>query len=224
LDFEEQTDYAKNYGVYVYNNDFYNELIKGLRVSSDKNRLSFFHLFGLHPPYYGITDFELVDKAKEEEICFTVIFEYINQLKNMGLYDNSFIMITADHGLHGNVCQSDPVMLIKRCSYTGNEVLYNSAPGVVRYDLLPTLLDEVNGKDVLIKNGISLFKLNEDEIRERLVRNPNYDVKYKDVPKCNGVGVSSINVYNEYIFYGRVSDIDLKDNLSKTESIFDFWY
>lgn len=223
-DYISQADYVKNFDVYTYNYDFYNRLLEGLHTDdSNYNRLNIYHLFGLHAPYYALTSDRLVTVDEEEKICFVMVSEYINQLKKLGLYDDSTIIITADHGIHGDILHSDPVMLIKKSGYRSDEMMNSSVPGVIQLDLLPTILYCSGIDDAPITNGNSLFELDCTE-RERITRNPVYTFEFRDVPKCNGVGSSSINAYIEYRYKGRVDDIDLEKDYYDTEPIFDFWF
>ena len=77
--------------------------------------ISIIHLFGLHYPCetdkncntkYGATKQETIDGLK------LLIDTYIGELKRLNMYDNSTVIITADHG--GMLSERDlfPILLI----------------------------------------------------------------------------------------------------------------
>ncbi len=86
---------------------FYKKLVSNrLAVQSDKNNFAFYHLQGSHPKYTYNENLEPIAKAKESRDgmlaqtrgAFKILYEYMNQLKALGLYENATIIITGDHG------------------------------------------------------------------------------------------------------------------------------
>lgn len=80
---------------------FYEELIdRKLSINAnDNNGFRFYHLKSTHSHYNEKV--ENVKGATTEETLyssFVIINEYIKQMKELGVYDNSTIIITADHG------------------------------------------------------------------------------------------------------------------------------
>lgn len=88
---------------------YYHELFeKGLAVDTkdgNKDGFRFIHLKGAHAPFsmdeHGnvltATD-DYAGMVPQAIGTFEIVFEYIRQLKELGLYDNTSILITADHG------------------------------------------------------------------------------------------------------------------------------
>ena len=83
---------------------FMNYLTKyGLNANNEHKTFSFIHLSGAHTlsneiaelyaPIDGDADFYQTTRGD-----FEIIFEYMNQLKKLGLYDNTTIIILGDHG------------------------------------------------------------------------------------------------------------------------------
>ena len=84
-----------------------------------------------------------------------MIFEYIDEMKRLGLYDNSTIIITADHG--GVDLYQNPAVFIKRKNQTGYAV--NSAPVTfknLRASFVEGILDNREAY------GPSMFEVAED--------------------------------------------------------------
>ncbi len=220
---ETNADAAKGLGIDYFNFDYYFSLKKGLQVRDGSKRIIFQHLHGMHAPLYGYSKEESVDPNDEVEICFEILSEYIRQLKELGLYDSSCIIFTADHGLN-SIEHSEPVMLIKEPYAETEEMRFNSAPGELQSDLLPTILYENNLKYDVVKNGYPLPLLQEDMVRIRTVQKIEYRNYYSPVPKCNGLGMSGFNCYFTYRFNGRNSEIDAEKDLVEEGPITSFWW
>ena len=218
-------DTSKAYGIDSYNFDFIKDEKKGLECL-EGNYIIFQHLFGMHVPYYSINSKdELVNSYEEQKICMELLDEYINQLKQMELYNNSTIIITADHGIPMFFSDaSEPLMLIKRSNNTGTKMQTNSCPGVLQYDLLPTILDCIGADSSKIKKGKSLFLIDESDNRERYIFVPAYNFKYPSIPKARGFGDACFNVIEEYRFSGKVSEIDLEKDLYSINPMYDYWW
>lgn len=82
---------------------FYKELLSdGLNSDSDKKVFTFMHLRGCHPPFTMNENCEQdssgnVTSLQQTTGAFKIVKEYINQLKELGVYENSTIIITGDH-------------------------------------------------------------------------------------------------------------------------------
>ncbi len=92
---------------------------KGLSVKDGAKEYKFIHIRGTHEPYYtdewGDQSEESWDYRPTAIGCVRILCEYLQELKDNGVYDCSSIIITADHGAS---CYpgllSNPVFLIKR--------------------------------------------------------------------------------------------------------------
>jgi hypothetical protein len=80
--------------------NFYNGLVKDkLQVTGD-NSFIFYHMTGPHEPFTMNADAERVDRSsvvEQTKGSFKIVYEYIDQLKALGLYENTTIVITGDH-------------------------------------------------------------------------------------------------------------------------------
>ncbi len=105
---------------------YYDELQeRGLRVVDDgtDGAFRFIHLLGPHWPYTLDEDAQFVgegnsDHLRQSRASLTIVSEYLRQMKELGAYDQSTIIITADHGDwwltdDGIDKASNPLMLVK---------------------------------------------------------------------------------------------------------------
>ena len=127
---------AKNAWYVEYNNvPFYQSFLKNkLTVSTDKDTFSFYHLFGVHGPCRMNEECETVnetDTSLEQAThgCVKIISEFIDEMKRLGIYESSTIIVTADHG--GVAIYQNPAVFIKPAGYHG-EITTNSLPATFR--------------------------------------------------------------------------------------------
>lgn len=85
------------------------------------NQFKFIHLWGAHPPYEYDGDMNYLPDGvtfmQSVEACLTLSKSYLEKLKQSDVYDNSVIIIVADHG-NSDFYEEDnmsqhPVLLIK---------------------------------------------------------------------------------------------------------------
>lgn len=112
--------------------DIVDKLIKenGLDIRNDYKAFRFYHLYGAHAPYYltenNEMDYSSCNPRAQFRGCLLTVYDYIERLKEMGVYDNTTIIIMADHGLNpgqvdaltaaGETCNADksnPIFFIK---------------------------------------------------------------------------------------------------------------
>lgn len=115
----------------VDNHSFYQDLTEQ-RLQPDRETpvLKVYHIQGAHAPL--LID-ENVNSVSPEETtivktvrgCFRIIGEYISQLKDLGLYEDAFIVIMADHGSAFAQC---PAMMIKEVSVEQEKLSIDSTP------------------------------------------------------------------------------------------------
>lgn len=114
--------------VHIYKpNDkrFYLDLKKGLTTLSGTNCFRFYYLIGPHFPYIYDREMEYVtEKGTEYEHCMgilKIVKEYIRQMKQMGIFDNSTFVIMADHGVHNKI-GNRPLLCIKQPNVNNEEI------------------------------------------------------------------------------------------------------
>ena len=146
----------------IMENEPYLASLKLERSESDKNYFIVEHLEGTH---------RWSSKPVSERVyeCLDILTEYIDQLKEMGLYDSSVIIVTADHGVHYRY-DGTPIFYIKTANEHHDELQFSGAP-IHHTDYRATCIAaaglEKDGDEALF--GRPIFDIPEDEQRERLV-------------------------------------------------------
>jgi hypothetical protein len=153
---------------------------EGLQLSNEyESAFRFYHMHGAHEPYTLSEDLKFDSTSRGITLngqikgCFNIIFEYLAQLKELGIYDEATIIITADHGqqLDFQVADSrpnfasSPVIIIKRAGSQGDVMQISSAP-VTQDEMIATLAQEA-GIDYY-KYGVTLEEIHEEDDRERV--------------------------------------------------------
>ena len=112
----------------------------GLSVQDEKNTFSFLHLNGCHSPYTMDENGNAIPSNNYASAavpalkgCFKMIYEYIEQLKELGLYENATIIITGDHAraMDDTVDVEDArvtALFVKEKGSHGTPLAYSSAP------------------------------------------------------------------------------------------------
>lgn len=152
---------------------------------SDENNFSFIHLTGCHIPItYGENFVKLDedDRARNDtnlaiKLSFTIIYEYIEQMKALGIYDDATIVITGDHpaarsdtklpgttGYSGDNGTRVTAMFFKPSGKSGTE-LDTSTAQISQVELWATIFESegIEGVDM----GDSFFDIAEGEDRVR---------------------------------------------------------
>ena len=142
------------------NNEYLSDL-ELKKSDSDKNYFIVEHLMGTHLEAGKVSDNVVV--------CLDILKSYISQLKEMGVYDDSVIIITGDHGTHGSA-DNMPIWYIKTAGAKNDKMQYSTAP-IHHMDYVATCVDAAgikkDGDDKLF--GRSIFQIGENEKRQRLV-------------------------------------------------------
>ncbi len=138
------------------NNDFeFYERLLNERVTVDDSFTSAFrlyHLFGPHPGCYMNAEAEYDPTASQTDAArgdFKILSQLLRDLKEAGLYDNTAIIVTADHGNQNEaedfVLHSPPccVMLFKPIGADSSEPMVTSDAPVCHDDLFATVLEQL---------------------------------------------------------------------------------
>ena len=150
---------------------FYNDLISE-KIDCEKysKTFRFYHLYGSHLPRMIDKNFNPIENDTDEyntydQACadFKIINEYINQLKELGLYDNTMIVISGDHGLHGfQTLQARPGVMIKNLGEK-HELIVDASPISLK-NVYATLAQNAFGE--YSKYGMSVFDVSWDKNRD----------------------------------------------------------
>lgn len=189
---------------------FYNKLInEGLKVNETTNSngtFRFIHMHGAHAPYTMTEQFQYIEYdnrrddgwgsngVSQAKGALKIVYEYIRQLKELGKYDDSTIIITADHGYTESLSDSDgnmidisfPILFVKENNQHNNGTLnINKAP-VCHENVIATIRNII-GVDT--KNA-TLDDISENDERVRTLK------------------ICSNDLFEEYEINGDVRDIN----------------
>lgn len=121
------------------------------------------HLTGMHPPYTMDADcqYQAQGVTAQEQMrgCLRLAKDYLEQLRALGVYDRSAVLILADHGTD---TVHRPLLLLKRPGDTG-EMAVNDAP-VSYADLPATYVALLTGAQA----GTELWSIPQGQARTRL--------------------------------------------------------
>ena len=191
------------------NYDFYPMVRdEGLEIAQEENCFQWYHLQGAHFPFIVDYDGEYLGGKELEETeenrlnqlhgYLVAVSEYIQQLKDIGAYDDATIIVSSDHG-YFECFQS--AFLIKLPGQSFEAMQVNSAP-VAQEDILPTILYAI-GEDYEWL-GTTVFDWNEGDHRVRTTRVWGYMSSYPDVDWVGNVNQwdAEANGFNRYNVFG----------------------
>lgn len=169
---------------------FYSRLINdGLAVGNYDKAFRLYHMWGAHPGAKFDENMQPIEAASTEQSVrgdFLIIQKYIEQMKKLGVYEKSTIIITADHGSSRSCSVDDSLeidspptvaMLVKPagCGMSGEGVSVSDAP-VCHDDLFSTIIDSLGGS--YEKYGVPVWDHVEGEQRTRYYY---YQALYSDI-------------------------------------------
>lgn len=166
---------------------FYQE-IKNQKVSVNSDYDSafrFYHMFGTHPGASINENGELeggVSLSTAFKGDIKILNEYFAQLKALGVYDSSTIIVTADHGWSGGGDSLDLpknascLMLVKPADADSSKEIKVSQAPVCHEDLFATVISALGGNSS--EFGRTIYEIGENEDRERFYY---YSSLYSDI-------------------------------------------
>ena len=116
----------------------------------DKNNFKFIHIEGGHVPFDLNENFDkMEDGTYKDKVLSSLraVDAYINKLRENNLYDNSIIIVLADHGYgyDDNIARFNPVLLIKGFNEHHNMII--SDKPIVHTDLISAYDELLDGKE-----------------------------------------------------------------------------
>lgn len=221
---------SNEYTLYNSENlEFYEDFLeKGLSAEKEKNQYQFYYLFGTHHPVGSDENLEPLSPessrtsrsalVNQSRGCLKMVNEFMEEMKSLGIYDSSTIIVLSDHG---DCVNSDwdtdmrqcPTVLIKR-PYDNHETInISSAPVSYIADWAGTMQTLVNPDG---DYGTSFFNIEEGVPRERIYYYSRELIKL--VPTINTLDLSaSISVYKSD---KPAIEFDLTDITDEVYSVF----
>ena len=180
----------------------------------------FYHLFGPHPGVFfdenlnPKEDADYVDGIKGD---FNLISEYIQQMQELGIYDESTIIITADHGNQGGFQETigiyedfRPVLLMKPAGKGMTDDFTISSAPISHEDLFPTILDATGGNGS--KYGNDIQNISENEARERYFYYTGlYSDEDGEIALMEYLISGDARDFNNWKYTGKYWDIDYSE-------------
>ena len=169
FDYWKETD--SEHDVYLQDNVIFKDKLEKTDVSvgGEAKQFKFIHLDGSHPPFKINENAQTVWENSVTALqcargSLRIVQNYMEKLKRNGSYDNTVIIIMADHGYYNNGVLSNPLFMVKPKGAHGRMDV-NNAP-ICQLDFGPTIL-ELIGCDNWDEYGESVFEIEEGAERER---------------------------------------------------------
>lgn len=150
------------------NLEFYERLHSSEISLTQENQFKFIHLEGAHVPYWYDKDVNLTyeaDYVGTMEACLTLTGAYLDKLKEAGVYDNSVIIVMADHGTNGEdylnpMGRQNPILFVKGVN---EKHAFTVSQAPVSY----ADLQEAYARLLEEKSSSEIFDCQEGDIRKR---------------------------------------------------------
>lgn len=160
---------SQGFESYSYDDlDFYNSLTDEI-VLTEKQQFKFIYLLGTHGPRNITADLQRaedwsVSPEDSSEAVNKILNRYLGILKQNGgtVYDNSDIIILADHGIYPMDVAKYPLLMYKPAGADSEGITVSNAP-ISYEEIYPTLMMLAGGEP----EGRTIFDIGEDEVRER---------------------------------------------------------
>ena len=130
----------------LYNDAFYSRMKEwGMHINEKyEKKLTLSHLFGIHAPVANNENCEKVEYNSVSRVQRTagvlkLVSEYLDGLKELGIYDNSTIIVMADHGELG---ATDSIFFIKE-PYEEHDALAVDDTEVTHHDFQKIILESL---------------------------------------------------------------------------------
>ncbi|MCR5398546.1 MAG: sulfatase-like hydrolase/transferase [Lachnospiraceae bacterium] len=139
------TNVVTDTNIYVFGTDadFDDKIFdKGIDTDCQNEAFRIYHLYGAHSPYYLTEDAELdygSNAMAQWRGSIKIVYDYMDALKEAGIYDKTTLIIMADHGFNDTQRKSvaaeglafdesktNPIFFIKRAGETKEQLTIDS--------------------------------------------------------------------------------------------------
>ena len=170
-------------------------------AEDDYNYFIVQHLWGAHKPI------DMDTFPDQMEYLFNIMKDYLDMLKELGVYEDATIIIMGDHGSHDlyNYPDSTPLFMIKEPGAHHETIKATTTP-IYFTDLMATYLvnaglyNEETDKELF---GSSIYDFDENSVRERTANYRSYNENYPYSPKSPLCHAYGYNVIYSYTYTGN---------------------
>lgn len=162
-----ESDYE--YPIFILNNKIFYDRVKSEEISYTPEKcFKFVHIEGAHVPFQYDKDVNLIENGTYEDVMaasLTITEAYLNKIKEAGVYDNSVIVVMADHGFDVQgwldcTGRQNPILFVKGIN-EHHEMVCSEAP--VSFDDLQDIYAQL----LEGKSSREALTYQEGDIRER---------------------------------------------------------
>ncbi|MDL2289260.1 sulfatase-like hydrolase/transferase [Clostridia bacterium OttesenSCG-928-F22] len=170
----------------------YKRLLKdgGFSVQEEKNTFKYIHLQGAHGPFHmdenanQVPDSTMVQQLRG---CYKLLFDYMDEMKRQGIYEDATIIITGDHGdaeEYTALTDYKTVGFFMKPKGSAKTPLAYSSKPIAHADFHATILDAAGIP--YEQYGQSIFDIDENADRVRWMLYHNHDEKMLDEFEIHG--------------------------------------
>lgn len=182
----EGNKFMTNKDVWIYN-DLVKKKLQVVDRDGCNGSFRFLHLRGAHPPISMNENFEDLDGKVElthenwvsqAKGSIGIVYEYMEQMKQLGVYESATIMITADHGQNHYLDNEDgvplgfedhtssPIMLVKQSGANGEGSMTESKAPTSHAELGASIIKAMGGDYKRYGRAFDEIGTDEDRVRE----------------------------------------------------------
>ncbi len=170
--FDEEIQVECEYRGYTADNSVFKSNVEKVNLTTESDRqFKFIHLDGAHTPYVYDKDCNVIDESRGSyrqsvEASITITAEYLEKLKESGVYDNTALIVMADHGYNGpggegSMLRQSAMLLIKGRGEHHDTMGTSQAP-ISYVDLQQAYVRLLDGAE-----SAEVFEWKEGDTRER---------------------------------------------------------
>lgn len=223
--------------VYSYDNIVLHQLFQGQQiVKDDKQHFKFIYGQGVHYPYTNDENFNPISDSHSHEDAIgaaksvlKLCTQYIDMMKEAGVYDNTTIIIMADHGYYWDGVLTNPLMMIKPCNSQKPFEISDAPTSHINFQ---GTVASVFGYNDDGRYGVSISNISKTDTPERLFYQYNLQegavgdkfrlIEYRIAPEGNDRKMFSltdrdigrdgtVTIHHEHCVYCQINGMEPED-------------
>lgn len=128
-EFDDYKEATSEYNAYSTENLFFKKELEkqGVSVKGADRQIKFIHITGAHYPYLIDENAQEVEPDSVSGVqcargVLHIVEEYLDDLKDSGIYDKTNIVLVADHGYHWDGVLTNPLFAVKPHDSSGEQI------------------------------------------------------------------------------------------------------